>query len=214
MEPASEGKNERNAIELTDLPPVQVFGQPELEEYLRSGGAVHTHLISIGNPRQLFIPSRPDAFVPAVFKRSFSRILRLKFFDVENRRHLTRRHFPKRIPRRRDVRRAIRFFRRTRGEASGYTIHCWQGVSRSTAIALGFLYLITGSEEEAARILVRTRPQARPHQALVRWFDEELGSNLTAVNDRIRAEHFRKLKEELDFTEDSLLEELPVVEEP
>jgi predicted protein tyrosine phosphatase len=160
---------------LTDLPPVQVFGQPELEEYLRFGGAVHTHLISIGNPRQ---------------------------------------HFRKRIPRRRDVRRVIRFFRRTRGEASGYTLHCWQGVSRSTAIAIGFLYLITGSEEEAARILVRTRPQARPHQAIVRWFDEELGSNLTAVNDRIRAQCFRKMKEELDLTEDSLLEELPVVEEP
>jgi len=195
------------------LPPVQVFGQPELEEHLRAGGAVHTHLISIGNPIQLFIPPRPDSVVPALFKQSFSRILRLTFFDVEKRCHLSRRHFPKRIPRRHDVRHAIRFFRRTRGEASGYTIHCWRGVSRSTAIALGYLYMITASEEEAARILMDVRPDARPHQGIVRWFDEELGSSLTAANDKLRAESIRNMQEELDLAEDSLLEELPVVEE-
>ncbi|NBB90316.1 MAG: hypothetical protein GVY23_03805 [Spirochaetes bacterium] len=196
------------------LPPVQVFGQPELEEHLRAGRAVHTHLISIGNPLQLFIPPRPDSAAPALFEKSFSHILRLTFFDVEKRRHLSQRHFPKRIPRRRDVRRAIRFFRRTRGEASGYTIHCWRGISRSTAIALGYLYMITGSEGEAASTLMDIRPEARPHQGIVRWFDEELGSNLTAVNDELRAESIRKMREELDLTEDSLLEELPVVEEP
>ena len=89
-------------------------------------------------------------------------------------------------------------------------IHCWQGISRSPAIALGILYMITGTEEEAARILLAIRPQAGPHQKIVRLFDEELGCNLTAVSNKIRNDKIERWKQELDLTEDSLLEELPV----
>ena len=85
----------------------------------------------------------------------------------------------------------------------------WQGISRSPAIALGILYMITGSEKEAARILLEIRPQAGPHQKIVRWFDEELGCNLTAVSDKIRNDRIERWRRELDLTEDALLEELP-----
>jgi predicted protein tyrosine phosphatase len=42
--------------------------------------------------------------------------------------------------------------------------------------------MITRSEQEAARILLEIRPEAVPHQKLVRFFDEELGCNLSAAN--------------------------------
>lgn len=195
------------------LPSVQVFGQPELEKHLQVGGEHHTHLVSIGNPRALFGPDRPDTRMPPQFRHHFAAILRLTFFDVEYRRHLPRRVYPKRVPRRSDVRTVLRFFEETRSHASGYTIHCWQGVSRSTAFALGLLYLLEGSEEVAARILMEHRPQAGPHRRIVSWFDAELGSHLIEVADTIRAERFERWKRELDLTDDSLLEELAVVDD-
>ena len=72
--------------------------------------------------------------------------------------------------------------------------------------------MMTGSEDEAGSTLQRIRPQAGPHQRIVEWFDAELGCNLSAVNARIRDERMARWKEELDLTEDSLLEELPAVE--
>ena len=194
---------------MRELPPVQVFGQPELEAHLKTGGAHHTHLVSIGNPRAWFVKNRPDSWMPKAFRQRFDAYLRLQFYDVEEKRHLRRRQFPKRIPTRRDVVRAIKFFERTKDEATGYTIHCWQGVSRSTAFALGYLYMLTGSERESADLLMTHRPQAGPHQKIVAWFDELLGSNLVAENERIRRERFERWKRELNLTEESLLEELP-----
>ena len=179
------------------LPSVQVFGQLELAEHLANGGAHHTHCVSIGNPRSLFRKRGPDNTVPLIIRRSFQSILRLQFYDVGEKRHLRFRQFPKRIPRRSDVSRAIRFFRKTRGKASGYTIHCWQGVSRSTAVALGYLYMLTGSETEAKRILQEIRPEAGPHQKLIRWFDEELGTSLSEIAADMRQERLDRWKAEL-----------------
>ena len=171
-------------------PGVQVLGQLELEELIRAGGPHYDHLISIGNPRQLFRGHGPDQQVPALFRRHFRRILRLTFFDAESRRHLAAWQFPKRVPSRRDVRAVIRFYRATCGEATGYTLHCWQGVSRSPAFALGILYMITGSESAAREELARIRPEAGPHQRIVGLFDSELGCRLAVENERLRKERF------------------------
>lgn len=192
--------------------PIQVYGQPELVNHLENGGICQTHLISIGNPRRWFGRNGVDTRVPEIFHRHFDRILRLSFYDVEQKRHLRSLHFPKRIPARRDVRRAIRFYKRTKHIATGYTIHCWQGVSRSTAFALGFLYMISGSEEEAARQLKNIRPEAGPHQKIVGFFDQELGCNLRSVNQKLRAERLEAWKRELNLDADELLEELAEVE--
>lgn len=182
------------------LPPVQVMGQNELIEHLKSGGKHHSHCISIGNPRGFFTRTGPDKSVPEVFRTYFKKILRLSFYDVEEKRNLTWRQLPRRIPKRSDVKRLIRFFQKTQPYASGYTIHCWQGVSRSTAAALAYLYMITKSEDEAKRILMEHRPEAGPHQKLVKWFDEELGCNLTRVADEIRKERFDRWRKELEMT--------------
>ena len=181
------------------LPLVQVFGQIELVEHLQAGGRHHTHCISIGNPRSIFSRRSRDNAVPPIIKKNFDKVLRLNFYDVEEKRHLRWRQFPKRIPRRSDVKRLIRFFRATKDHASGYTIHCWQGVSRSTAVALAFLYMMTGSEEQAKSRLQAIRPEAGPHQRLVLWFDQELGTHLSEVAAEMRQERFDRWKAELNM---------------
>jgi predicted protein tyrosine phosphatase len=192
---------------------IQVFAQLELVEHLHAGREHYSHLISIGNPKQFLRKTKPDEKLPAIFKKHFKRVLRLEFFDVEEKRQLMWWQFPKVIPSRRHVRQAIRFFAETKGEASGYTIHCWQGISRSTAFALGLLYLLEGSEKLAALALKRIRPEAGPHQRIVRLFDEELGSHLADENDLLRKERFERLKKELAASADSGIEELEVAEE-
>lgn len=191
---------------MIEPPGVQVFGQQELVEHLASGGRHYSHCISIGNPGRRV--DRPDTVEPPELRRHFHRVLRLAFYDVENVKQLGTMR-PRRVPRRSDVRRVIRFVRRTRGKATGYTIHCWRGSSRSPAVALGILYLITGSEKEAGETLRRIRPDSAPHQGIVRYFDAELGCDLTPVSDGIRRAWIEKMRRELDLTEDALLEELP-----
>jgi predicted protein tyrosine phosphatase len=143
--------------------------------------------------------------MPVIIKDSFRAILELRFYDVEEKEHLGPTQTITRIPESRDVKGIIEFFHMTAGEATGYTIHCWQGISRSPAVALGLLYLITGSEEEAARQLKRIRPHARPHQKLVRFFDEQLGCRLTAVNEKIRSIGREAAKSELESRTGGLL---------
>lgn len=192
---------------------IQVFGQLDLVEHLNNGGKHYSHCISIGNPKRLFHRVMPDERMPEMLKNNFREILRLKFYDVEEKRHLRTWQFPKKIPRKSDIRKVIKFYHRTNGTATGYTIHCWRGVSRSPAIALGLLFLISGSEIEAKNQLKRIVPKAGPHQKLVKWFDEELGCDLTTVNEEIRGERLELMKQELAQLEDSLLEELPIVAE-
>jgi len=156
---------------------IQVFGEQELIEHLARGGAHHSHCISIRNP---------DETIPAIIKDNFRAILELRFYDAEEIEQLGAQTI-KRIPEPKDVKGVIEFFRLTAAEATGYTLHCWQGISRSPAVALGLLYLLTGSEDEAAFHLKRIRPDARPHRKLVRFFDQQLGCRLARVNERLRA---------------------------
>jgi len=187
---------------------VEVFGQLELVERLEAHKPHYDHLVSIGNPKRLFRAPQPDEVMPVLFKQHFKRILRLEFYDVEEKRHLRPWQIPKKIPSHSDVRKVIKFFQNTKDDASGYTLHCWQGISRSTAFALGILYLITGSETEARETLKRIRPEAGPHQRLVKWFDQELGSHLQVENDRLRRERIETWKEELGFSEAADVEDL------
>ena len=191
---------------------IQIFGQDELVEHILNGGNHYDYLISIGNPKKVFGRKNPGQTMPGIFRQAFRYILRLEFFDVEKGDHLGPMR-PKRIPNRMDVQRAIRFYRRTHKLTSGYIFHCWRGISRSPAFALGFLYMMTGSESIAKDALQHLRPDALPLQLVIKYFDLELGSNLTAMNDAIRRERIEKWKKELDLAADQLLEELPVAED-
>lgn len=184
--------------------PILVFGELELAELVRSGQSLPDHLVSIGNPQAPWVRREPGTFLRPEFRGSFRRILRLSFYDVTDR---SRFRVPllARIPEPRDARKAINFWRRTRSEASGYVVHCWAGVARSTATALALLYLETGSEAEAGRRLREVRPQAQPNMLLVRHFDRLLGSTLEKQAWEIRRACIADFAAELD----SLMEELP-----
>ncbi len=56
-------------------------------------------------------------------------------------------------------------------------IHCYAGVSRSTAIALAILMMLYGkdAEDQAVEYLLRIRPQAMPNVRIVREADLILG---------------------------------------
>jgi predicted protein tyrosine phosphatase len=174
---------------------IQVFGEQELIAHLARGGAHHSHCISIRNP---------DETIPAIIRDNFHSILELRFYDAEEIEQLGAGTI-KRVPEPRDVKGVIEFFRMTGMEATGYTLHCWQGISRSPAVALGLLYLLTGSEEEAAFHLKRIRPDARPHRNLVTFFDDQLGSRLARVNEKLRARAMGAPAEESGFSSGGLL---------
>jgi len=65
-----------------------------------------------------------------------------------------------RVARLHDVERVVRFFEDTKGWTDGWTVHYWQGLSRSPAVVLGLLYLIRRDEEAAATELRGIRPDA------------------------------------------------------
>lgn len=142
---------------------VQVFAQTYLENYIKNGGNVYSHLISIGNPKSS-IRRQEDCYLPAVFRKTFKSILRFSFYDVLEKHHLGPHQKIKRIPRKADVKRMIRYYNKTKNTATGYTFHCWAGVSRSGAMALGVLYLIYKDEKKAAEELIKIRSIVRPHQ--------------------------------------------------
>jgi len=167
--------------------------------------------VSIGNPKAFLSPIRPGTRVSRLFRERFDRILRLAFFDLDDLSQLGRMR-PRRIAELRDVERIVRFYEDTRAGTDGWTVHCWQGLSRSPAVALGLLYLVRGDEAAAAAELRRIRPEARPLQRVVALFDQVLGSRLSEVNEGIRAARIEEMKAELDLTADMLLEELPAVE--
>ena len=181
---------------------IQVFGQFELEEHIRNGGEIYSHLISIGNPG--FI-RRPDHVLPKLFKQSFSSILRLRFYDVRKKEQLGPQQKIKRIPKKKDVKRVIKFFEKTKYEATGYNIHCWQGVSRSTAVALILLYLIYEDEGKASKKLVEIRRQAMPNKLIVTLFDEMYNTNLGNFSETVYKHRIEAMKEEI-------LNSLPVEE--
>jgi len=148
-----------------------------------------SHCISIRNP---------DEQMPKAIQDGFASILELRFYDADSVDHLGPQQAIKRVPEPRDVRGVIEFVNRTKAKATGYVIHCWEGISRSPAIALGVLYLLLGSEEAAAKALRRVRPTARPLTRIVELFDQVLGSHLSAINDKIRKDRLVALKREIE----------------
>ena len=135
---------------------------------------MYSHLISIGDP---------EMPMPPIFRDSFQSILRLTFRDTEWEQCMP--------PRKYDVRKFIEYYQATKDESTGYTIHCHAGISRSTAVGLCILYLMNHSEKRAISRLMRVRPQARPHQGIISYFDSIVGSNLSPLAMKIRNESDR-----------------------
>ncbi len=191
-----------------DHPGVQVLGEHELLERILKGEEHYSHCISIRSPDQQMHDLIPE---------SFEEVLELKFYDVEREDQLPDCFADMRAPRLEDARRVIDFVKRTKNRATGYTIHCWQGHSRSTAVALGVLYMLLGSEERAASYLVQVRPEPKPspNRAILAHFDQLLGSKLVRVGQKLQDRWIEALRHEILETlrPEGEVEELPVVEE-
>jgi len=96
-----------------------------------------------------------------------------------------------------DVEKVLAFVETTKHEATGYTIHCWRGISRSTAVAFGILFYFLRDEQKAARRLVEIRRIAMPLKRIVRFYDEIFGSNLARFGNTIYRARLELMKENL-----------------
>lgn len=168
--------------------PLRISGENELVALLAGKEDHYSHCISIGNP---------DQGIPEIIEGAFVEVLRLGFYDVDSAADLAPGQEP-RIPELGDASRVIEFFRRTQATASGYEVHCWQGISRSTAVGLALLSLMACPEAELAQALLALRPQAIPHRRLAGFFGELLGSDLSGVAARIREERMGQWRRDLE----------------
>ena len=191
---------------------VQIFGEIELDERIRNGDALMSHCISIRNYHR-FMPPLSTGFVGM-----FRDILHLEFHDVETRDWLPPNsdHIP--IPEKHDIVRTIGFFNNAVRDPdfTGFTVHCWRGVSRSAAIATGIVYLILGDEKQTLEYLRQIRPQVMPLPRILRFWDEVLGSELSAHSDALRKDALEEMRrrflEEI-WGPDDQLEELHGVDD-
>lgn len=124
-----------------------------------------THLVSIGDKDIVSFPR------PCNLETLEMPYLRLEFDDIH---HLD----PQWIhPTWRDLNPLIEFFRSIPDDAN-ILFHCHMGRSRSTAAALIYAYIKTGSEEDAMKMLLEKRPQAHPNRLMLIIADSILNSRL------------------------------------
>lgn len=187
------GENNHSSVVVDDMEMTQkvfVFGELELIDAITKGQIPdRMGCISIRNPNEVI----PDEIIDR-----FEHLLELKFYDAYKIEHLGPHQIPQRIPVPDDAKRVVNFIDTTRENCDGYIIHCWQGVSRSTAVAMGVLYRLYGSESTTKRILKKVRSVARPHMGIVEYFDSLYNSKLGQVAQEIRDERLIELKNEID----------------
>lgn len=74
-----------------------------------------------------------------------------------------------------DVRSLINFLESWNPDTGSLMVHCFAGVSRSTASALIAHYLKSGDAEASAQELRHAAPHAAPNRRIVELADQELG---------------------------------------
>lgn len=195
---------------------IQIFGENELRDRIKEGFPVMSHCISIRN--STFETGRQPFPLPVEIQFGFKDILHLEFHDLEKREWLPPGNENARLPEMEDIYEVIKFVKKASKDPdlTGFTIHCWRGVSRSAAIATGIIYWILKDEEKTAQYLKKIRPEAGPLPRIVKMWDKVFESNLMAEIAILRAERFAEMKKWF-FDEiengDALLEELEVIEE-
>lgn len=179
-------KEQKNQLRLG----LEVFGEIELIESISSGQKHYSHCISIRNPHEEQSPEIDGAF---------QEILELRFYDIESVELLPQQYKHRRTAQSDDIRKVRDFVSATINKSSctGYTIHCWRGVSRSAAVALGILYMLYGSETEAVEHLQKIRPSAAPLPRILRFWDEISGSNLEEAGEWIRFNLYQQMQRDL-----------------
>lgn len=176
---------------------IQIFGENELRDRIREGLPTTSHCISIRNST-LHGNGKMPFPLPNEIENGFKDILHLEFYDLEKREWLPNEFKDARIPEIEDVEKVIEFVKRAVGdpELTGFTIHCWRGVSRSSAVALGIAYMLYGDERLAAKHIQHIRPEAAPLPRIVEFWDKLFGSNLVSEAERMREERFAEMRRE------------------
>lgn len=146
------------------LPKIHVCGVPELERALRNP---FTHVISIWDPEWL---ERGGVEVQLRKRLSGQTRLHIAYFHDSSSEEPGRR-----APVEDDLRSILTFAKDLQPEGS-VLIHCWAGISRSTAIAYAILCQSTGPghESDCIESVLAIRPQAFPNALIVELADRIL----------------------------------------
>ncbi|MDR6218649.1 hypothetical protein [Deinococcus soli (ex Cha et al. 2016)] len=136
------------------------------ERYIHPDGT--THLVSIGSPG-----TAEPSWVAQARARGVQ-VVRLEFDNVESSIH-------GQAPTQADFTQVTDLARHALSERRAHVhLHCSEGISRSTAAALGVLAVFHPGEEEeqiAARLLT-LRPQAQPNRRMLRHLYREFDLNM------------------------------------
>ena len=155
---------------------VEIYSQNDLERKCRKNNFNDAVLISIGNPHWFFSNRKIDEKIPVIFKTKFDSILRLEFFDLVDTKDVQP-WKPRRIPKLRDLNKVISFYNDSKYNYNRVIIHCWGGISRSTAMGLLVLFLIHKNVDIAIRELKKLQPYALPHAGILTMIDQLYETN-------------------------------------
>jgi predicted protein tyrosine phosphatase len=152
---------------MTSIPRIHICGVPELEALLKRP---FSHIVSIWDPEW-------------IDRGGVENQLR-KRLPIETRLHLAYFHdirmeeYGRRAPVEDDLRRILAFAADLQPGAE-ILIHCWAGISRSTAVAYAILCQATGPGHEAICMesVFSVRPQAFPNTLIIELADRILSRN-------------------------------------
>lgn len=175
---------------------IKVYGQSELEEIYLLNKKIENfdYLISITDPSSLFERKKYHQETPEIFNKSFKKILKLKFLDLSTTEGHEDGH-KLQLPTRSDVEKAIEFYKEVKELKGNIIIHCYAGISRSTAMTLGLLSLDLKSEDLAVDKLIEIRKQADPNSLILEIFDSILGTNLKSRKKEIQSRLLKEFSE-------------------
>jgi predicted protein tyrosine phosphatase len=170
---------------ITRVPRIHVCGVPELDASLKRR---FSHIVSIWDPEWIERGGVEDELRRRIFEKT--RLHVAYFHDVST--EETGRIAPVED----DLRRILAFTRELEAD-SEILVHCWAGISRSTAVAYAILCQATGPERERECIeaVIAARPQAFPNSLIVELCDKilERGGSMRRVCDEMLSEIFSGL---------------------
>ncbi len=160
---------------------ITVYGEDELINRIKNNGIVYRNVISIADP---------GSKIPTELLNGDFNVLSLRFLDIEE--PFINHDFKLEImPEKKHIKKVINFYNRI-PLPKEITVHCWQGISRSTAIAMCLLYLYHMDENKVEEELRIIRAYARPNLKILREFDSIKKCNLEKIGLKIKMENIRK----------------------
>lgn len=172
---------------------IQVFGHDELENRIKNNLKVFRNCISIADN---------DGLVSRMITRKFVNVLSLRFLDFEEK---DVKNEDEIIFTREDLYKIVDFYNKNKSSLE-FTIHCWAGISRSTAVAICMFYLYYKDEEKSISELFKIRPYARPNLHVLRIFDEYYHTNFGNKLKKINIDISKKITKNYFSKEESILE--------